>query len=515
MVSSMATRHAPNPAANPAADRPGSARAAQPRPASAKAPAVAAAARPRRGPRGASRAVVDPTLAGLPAGLGRVLQPDARSQWLAASVRSYTPEMVEMLLRLGLSGDLASQWQLFQLMEDTWPRLNKNLLELKRSVASLGRTVIPALDADAGGSLEPRPEALRRARLVERALAGFSPLPGVDENGFPQTVFDLLDAWGKGVAVLELDWEIRAPEPAGPAALAADRWIAPRSSRWVSPFYYGYSAQDGALGLLTGAPGARLPEVDPIAPGLAAFPPDKFLVAIHKARSGLLSTGALLRPLAFWWVASNFTAQWLLNFAQIFGQPLRWVTYDPSSPGLVPRLESMLQQMGNAPWAVVPAGAAIEFREAVQSAADNPQSYVRDLADRLCDILILGQTLTTETPPSGAGSHALGRVHQSVRDEVVQAAGAWVDGVLTQQLVPALLRVNFGDTRFAPAIVSAPRPESDPLELARRDQLLLAGGVPLPRRWFYQRHNIPEPTPDDTLHTAPPAPPSPSDNARA
>ena len=33
------------------------------------------------------------------------------------------------------------------------------------------------------------------------------------------------------------------------------------------------------------------------------------------------------------WAASNFAQQWFLNFAQIFGLPIRWANDDPAVPG--------------------------------------------------------------------------------------------------------------------------------------------------------------------------------------
>ena len=42
-----------------------------------------------------------------------------------------------------------------------------------------------------------------------------------------------------------------------------------------------------------------------------------------------------------------------------------------------------------------------------------------DRADRYCDILVLGQTLTTEVGASG--SRALGDVHSGVKHEVIEA----------------------------------------------------------------------------------------------
>ncbi|MEP6672460.1 MAG: BPSL0067 family protein, partial [Chthoniobacter sp.] len=46
-----------------------------------------------------------------------------------------------------------------------------------------------------------------------------------------------------------------------------------------------------------------------------------FLIAQCKTKSGSVLGGALLRPLVWWWCAANFSADWLLKFAELFGIP--------------------------------------------------------------------------------------------------------------------------------------------------------------------------------------------------
>ena len=95
---------------------------------------------------------------------------------------------------------------------------------------------------------------------------------------------------------------------------------------------------------------------------LTPFPADRVIVAKCKTKSGSILGGALLRPLVWWWCAANFSADWLLNFAQIFGVPLRWATYDPTAAQeTVDRICNMLQNMGSAGWAAFPTtGTALE-----------------------------------------------------------------------------------------------------------------------------------------------------------
>lgn len=66
--------------------------------------------------------------------LASILRPQARERWMLPQVGAITPQYIEMTLRGALAGAHLPQWELFNLMEDTWPRLRKNILELKMAV---------------------------------------------------------------------------------------------------------------------------------------------------------------------------------------------------------------------------------------------------------------------------------------------------------------------------------------------------------------------------------------------
>ena len=235
------------------------------------------------------------------------------------------------------------------------------------------------------------------------------------------------------------------------------------------------------------------------------FPDDKFLIGIYKNRSGNSMGYGLLRQLAFWWSGQNFCRDWLLNFAQVFGQPLRWATYDPgASANIKNDIADMLENMGSAAWGAFPAGTQVEFKEAGKSGQDNPQSYFIQLADKLCDITILGQTLTTDVGDSG--SRALGEVHEEVRRTRLQDVCEWVANVLNEQLVGFICHLNYGNHDEMPQLVPDLAGPADPTMEAQRDQILLTSGVDMPREWFYDRHDVPIPQAGEEIISAPEAP---------
>ena len=415
--------------------------------------------------------------------LMRILNPLVRDRWRVGRVADYTPDRIEIILRGAFAGDIERQWELFDLMEETWPRLQKNLTELKGALEECDWTV----QAWAAKGKEPSAEAIRRAQLLEDAIWHCTPDPTRDENDWQDTLRDLADAWGKGVSILELHWELRPYESGTLVGLRASHWVHPRYYGWPTG---GGDTQDQLMLRVRELPGAAVP-IGANSEWLS-FPREKFLIGIAKQKTGHPIGASLLRTLAWWWCASTFSAEWMLNLAQIFGVPIRWATYSTNAPAEVKRtLEEMLENMGSQGWAAFPEGTTLDIKEGIRSATHNPQAVMHELSDRVCDLLILGQTLTSDV--GNSGSRALGDVHQGILTGRKKALVGWVVKVLNQQFVPAFCQLNFGDTAECPYFLAGEDGEEDAKALAERDSILARLGVEFPKGWFLERHKIPMP----------------------
>lgn len=421
---------------------------------------------------------------GLSADLARILRPNAAYRWMMPQLAAITPQYIEMVLRGALAGSHVQAWELFDLMEDSWPRLNKNLNDVKRAAQNWNWKLKACQVEDE----PPTDSATERMKLVSAALLKMQPDPAADENALDGTIYDILDARAKGLSVLETEWHMRNAGKLGDI-------IAPRSTCWVHPTCYAFN-QEGRLGLRMES-GARSSGYGNTAfsplPGLVQeFPENKFLIAICKSKSGSPLGGALLRPLAWWWCAANFSADWLLNLAQIFGLPFRWANYATGAgPDVVDKICSMLERMGSAGWAAFPEGTQLEFKEAGKAGDASPQGDMLDRADKQCDLLVLGQTLTSDV--GNSGSRALGDVHMSVRGDIIESSTKFAAEIINRQLIPAILRLNYGDTEEAPEICAEPDKIEDQTANATRDKTLIEAGVQIPKKWFYKRHDIPLP----------------------
>lgn len=422
-----------------------------------------------------------------------MIVPAARDRWQGQAIRQYTPERVEQILRGAALGNLVAQWEMFDLMLATWPRLSKAANELVDAVAALEWNVQPW----SVKKQKPSDEAQRRADLVEDLIWSMEPEADADENDFEGTIKSILfDGWFKGIGINEIDWAV--------TSYNGGHAFAPRATHWIHPRFYGYPATGRDRLMLDTRemasqqiPGGAVLDLPPVQDQFAPFPANKFLIGIAKAKSGHPIGSALLRPLGFWWAASNFTGEWFLNFCQIFGQPLRLAFYDPNATAETIRLVGeMLANMGSAAWGSFPAGTQIEYKEAMKGAGDNPQMALIDFADKQADLIVLRQTLTTDA--GDRGTQALGTVHAGIREDVIMAAAGFAARVLNGQLVRPICRLNYGDTEECPWLMPGLKTKTDlGAEATRMKTLLGIPGLRIGKTWFYEHNQIPQPADDE------------------
>ena len=383
-----------------------------------------------------------------------------------------SPLQVRAMLSGMASGDYASGHELFVEMCDTWHVLAKDLQQLREAVAGVRYSVT----AFATDGEDPSDAAEEKAELVRRAMNEFEPDPATDEGGFEDFLYDLTDALILGVNVQELIWHRSASD------------VLPRAACWVHPRQFGMD-ETGRLGLMLN--GARDTLYGQRSAIVTPFLPEKFVIGVYKTRSGTRTMGGLLRPLAWWWCAVMYGRDWVLRNAELFGQPIRDIEYDPGiKPEDLAKLQEMAAQMGSSAWITRPAGTKMTLVEPQKTGNAAPQAELLDRANTAADLVVLWQTLTSEVGDSG--SRALGSVHAGVRRERVQNIATWVGNVLSYQFAPMVCRLNYGNDEECPVI----RPDFTEQESAKDKTLRLkeaATIVPMPKTWAYDQLGVPVP----------------------
>ena len=411
--------------------------------------------------------------------------PLARDRMLEYFEREQLPGDVRSTLAAALNGDLHLQHLLFTAMLDTWPKLQKAIEEVARLVSVAPWETHP----HAKRGEEPDSKAQELAKDVESIIWAMKPRTARHEQGLEGTIKTLVRYYYYGHGASEIRWE-----------KGADGIWGPRGTKSIPIRYFGYPSdyttsddkEDRLMFDPEGSLGAR---------NFVDFPENRFLVAIQTGHLGHPSVAAPLRALSGYWLAAVYGLKWFMNFTQLYGIPWRHAEVaDVKDEGPV---KKALATIGTNGYIVTKAGTKINILSPATTAGDSlPQKTMIDLADQQCDQFILGQTLTSGTGAGKSGSRALGEVHQGTLDSVVDGLCDFVGEILTHQLIPAIVAINWGDSRDDLPELWAKREEViDETSMADRDMKIgiTNGTVPVAEAWFYERHGIPMPAAGDKL----------------
>jgi phage gp29-like protein len=304
---------------------------------------------------------------------------------------------------------------------------------------------------------------VRAAAVVRDQLGG---LP----SGAAGVVRGALDALAMGYAVGEYVWNLDG-------SLGRVLWHDPRR------FAFAADARGDVAALI-------------LLDGNLRFPAERFVVYTYQGRYGNpYGESDLLAAYRPWATKDRVERMWLTALDR-FGSPVPIAKVPLSwSQGEIDHLSGLLARLQNESALVVTADVAFDPALAAAGRAEPAKAF--DTAALWCDTqiarAILGQELTTQGTSAGSGSYALGRVHQDVADDWIQALRAELaECVLTGQVARAITLTALGPDAPPPVVRFA---NLTPDELARRRELikdLVTGGVVAPTEgWIRSWLGIP------------------------
>lgn len=198
------------------------------------------------------------------------------------------------------------------------------------------------------------------------------------------------------------------------------------------------------------------------AAGLVPLTPHKFVVHRHPSKSGLILRAGLGRVAVWGWMMKQFTLQDWAIFVHNYGAPIRVGRYGPESTNedravLWRAVSNVAGDMA----AIIPKSMEMEFIELgdVSKGGDLYESRCRFLDEQISK-LVLGQTATTDAAP---GSHAAGKTHRLVQEDIERADAKKLATTVNRQLVPQIIAFNFGPQVEYPT-VEIGHPDEVPLE---------------------------------------------------
>lgn len=376
-----------------------------------------------------------------------------RDRWSGYPSSGLTPERLARIFRQADAGDVLSQAELFEEMEEKDAHLASLFQTRKMAVQGLDWEVAPA---DASAASE---ETAGFCRSFIQGLADF------DEN-----ILDLLDALGKGYSMMEILWE------------AYDGRVGIRGLRWVHP---------KKITFWNSLTPMVLTEQDPIR-GVEP-PPFKFVYHRCRSRSGYDTRAGIMRVCAWMYLFKNYALKDWIGFAEVYGMPLRIGKYEPGATRA--DREALIQavrSLGSDAAGIISKSTEIEFIEAQKGSSLNVYESLASFCDAQMSKAVLGQTLTSE-PGSGkgTGSYALGRVHSEVRQDIVEADCKALSKTITQQILRPLVGFNFGWDAPVPRFQFLCEPPEDMKSVAEVYKVLSEIGFQFSRDQLAGRFKLP------------------------
>lgn len=396
------------------------------------------------------------------------------------------PAEVQSILRLALTGSLIYQQRLFERMCDSWPRLQKDINELASAVGKVPWTIEPCKL----GKNEPTDAALEKADLVQRAIGCFKPDIKRQQRDFHGLIRDIVFSIFLGHVVDEIYWTQIGPE------------TMPLAAKCIPARYYGYPILTTEEDRLMLNPAGSLANT---MGDLEEIPPYQFIVGINQRHTAHPTVSAMFRCLCGWWLAATYGLEWFMSFSELFGVPYRIGKYAAGALDSKNALLEFMRDLGSGGWGVFPDNTSVEIHDVSKGAGEIPQKLLMEMADKVCDILILGQTLTTEVGSTG-GNRALGQIHQDIRDEVLQNATEYTATILNTQFVPSIIQLNYGNTEELPQFAGAiDQPQDEKAIADTLNVLFNIMRIPVSLTAIRNRIKFPAPAEGEELYIPPPS----------
>ena len=409
-------------------------------------------------------------------------------QWRSVAT-ALTPLQLRWLYQAVARGDWSPDF--FELAEEIEERdlhYRGALGQRRLRAAGSAIDVMPASDAAADVALADEVRAV--------VLGG---------AGFHDLLLDLLDAIGKGVALIEVVW-----------ALEAGRWQ-PASYHRIDPRWIVW-AEDGETPLLiTASPGStearRIPaEHGDVWASQAAplDPPAKWIYHHHRAKSGLPGRGGLAYSVATIYLLKSIAIRDWWAFSEVFGLPMRVGTYGPeATDGDIQTLIDAVNALASDAGCVLPESMHIAFESTSEGKGSSSGLFAAQVewCDKQVSKAVVGQTMTVDA----GSSRSQAEVHAEVRDDLVADDVRQIAATLTRTLVRAYCALNHARSASGWPHIGLPdhRAIDVPAIVA-----LAGAGLRIPAAWTRTRLGIPAPTDGEDVLSAAPATRPPEEPAR-
>lgn len=373
-----------------------------------------------------------------------------------------TPRRLARIFRAADEGDVRAQMELFEEIEEKDTHLFSQMQTRKLAVTGLDWEV------------QPFSEALEDKEIADFISGQLSALENFDE-----VLIDMLDAIGKGVSILEIEWAVKN----GRNVIEDIEYVHPKKLIWNS-------VTDEMMICTKEYPAG------------IEFPENKFVVHRYKAKSGHMSRAGIMRVVAWMYLFKNYDIKDWVSFCEVFGMPLRLGKYDAAaSEDDKKQLMEAIISLGTDAAGIVPSSTMIEFIESQKTTSVEIYERLARYCDEQISKAILGQTLTSD---SGSGSYAQSKTHNEVRHDLTVADAKALAVTIRRDIIRPLVEFNFGIEANIPLFGFDCREVEDQKEVVEIYKTLVCDmGLEISKSHIYKKFNIPKPEEGDEILNPP------------
>lgn len=371
--------------------------------------------------------------------------------------------------------------RLYSTMFHEWSALQKDVSDVMDAVSSLDWSVAPWVEA----GQKPTDQAREVADVVSSALWQTTPQePGTFAHSFLDMVGATVDGIYRGISVHEIIWHRDAS------------LVYPAEYCQVQPQHYVWETREEHKDRLLMVPdGYTYTNPKP-------FPEDKFIIALNTTGSDHPIYNAVFYSLISFFMAAKHGLPWMQEFCQRYGHPSRvfHVLNDEDEA----KLRAQLMSSPDVYDIFLKEGRSVEITP-IPGAQGNPHEVLLRVAENACHQAILGQTLTSDTSANG-GSLAQAEVHMGVQKSIVLKRAEYVARVLNRQLIPAIVRMNYGRTYGIPMPELKFAAPDDGANVQRADywaKVLMIPGMQVAKEVVYESMRLPIPGEGEAVLSTP------------
>lgn len=318
-----------------------------------------------------------------------------------------TPQRLAALLRDADNGDIRSQAELFDSIEERDGHIIGEISKRKNVILDVSFHVTPAS--------EDRKD-IAIAEAVETMLD--------DITDWPDIMVSCQDAVGKGFSSFEIFWDVSA----GQAAIEKMQFI--EQNRFVFTDPAGHLSKIPRL----------ITETNTMGEDIA---PWKTLFHDYGGMSGHPVRNAIFRICAWWYLFKNYAIKDWLVFLEVFGMPLRLGKYDSGSTDAdKDALEIAVRTLGSDAAGIISKSTEIEFIETASKGSADLYENLAAFGNREISKAILGATLTAEV--GEVGSYAAANTHNDVRLDLVRSDARALATTIRSQIIRPWVGFNYG-----------------------------------------------------------------------